>query len=673
MTSTIVPPVDLAPGMPSRVVTISATDVTEGGQPLEGQMVRFALSDTLDVSSGGDVIAKTQAEVVLDSNGEGRIRLPVYDEDVKTWCGKDWAVLVTATWGSQKAIRVPAGTSSIALSALPPVRPLRGREKQWAITGASVTVTEGGQWDATLDLSGGILNLDLTVPPGARPMLRGRIEAGGNPDNWRSGDSRQGQWDIINTSDAQALIANGYRAPQGTAPHYLEHYDDLGGAGGAAQRAITISSTGMAVYWRFALWNQAFGEWREQILEWSPKAFNFRRLATTPAVDRDPTTWTTSGQQGLWDVANQSDLTPMQNLGYLPPRAANPHIIEHLHSGGGWDVQTAVSVSADSSRMYWRPRPYNQGYEPWRPLDRLPQETLLPASFMAVGDSWVEGGSHGSLWPVEDTWVHKLGQNLGVTARNAGRGGAFVDEAALRAGRKQTYVKFSAGEIPASGSSPVTLSWTPELGGPRWFSQRGYIAGIRVFLECNGTTGAWTIRRDSASPSGAPTGAHPVGTGWMLWESDWQREEDQLTIIRTGMNNVARGVHGPHPTVVDHVVAGIDTYLSSLPLSGHNVIVMGLVPHLGQTGQLPVVSAINAGMKALAPRAYFDCLGYMQTEALADMGITPTQADLDAIDAGFAPASCYDAGDNGHANKAFHTALAGKLASIITDRGLVRP
>ena len=166
MTSTIVPPVDLAPGMPSRVVTISATDVTKGGTSLEGQMVRFALSDTLDVSSGGDVIAKTQAEVVLDEDGNGSIRLPVYDEDVKTWCGQDWAILVTATWGSQKAIRVPAGSSNIALSALPPVRPLRGREKQWAVTGASITVKEGATAGGSVSLNGGILDLSLTIPRG---------------------------------------------------------------------------------------------------------------------------------------------------------------------------------------------------------------------------------------------------------------------------------------------------------------------------------------------------------------------------------------------------------------------------------------------------------------------------------------------------------------------------
>ena len=176
MTSVIVPPVDLAPGMPSRVVTISATDVTEGGRSLEGQMLRFALSDTLDVTSGGDVIAKTQAEVVLDEAGNGRIRLPVYDASVKTWCGQDWAILVTTTWGSQKAIRVPAGASDIALSALPPVRPLRGREKQWAVTGASVTVVEGGNAGGSVSLKGGILDLLLTIPRG--DWSRGTLAVG---------------------------------------------------------------------------------------------------------------------------------------------------------------------------------------------------------------------------------------------------------------------------------------------------------------------------------------------------------------------------------------------------------------------------------------------------------------------------------------------------------------
>ncbi|WP_087483530.1 pyocin knob domain-containing protein [Brachybacterium massiliense] len=200
MTSTIVPPVDLAPGMPSRVVTISATDVTEGGTSLEGQMVRFALSDTLDVTSGGDVIAKTQAEVVLDSNGEGRIRLPVYDEDVKTWCGKDWAILVTASWGSQKAIRVPAGTSAIALSALPNIRPLRGREVQWALTGAGITVVEGSQWGATVSLDGGVLQFVLTVPPGGTAWYKGALGSSADLDTLADG-----AYVVVNGDVAEAI------------------------------------------------------------------------------------------------------------------------------------------------------------------------------------------------------------------------------------------------------------------------------------------------------------------------------------------------------------------------------------------------------------------------------------------------------------------------------------
>lgn len=187
MTSTIVPPVDLAPGMPSRVVTISATDITEGGQSMSGQKVHFALSDSLDVTSGGDVIAKTSATVTLDSNGDGRIRLPVYDENVRTWCGKEWAVLVSASWGSQKAIRVPAGTSTIALSALPNVRPLRGRELQWAVTGAGITVVEGAQWGASATLDGGVLRFVLTVPPGGTAWWKGMLGESANLDTLEDG------------------------------------------------------------------------------------------------------------------------------------------------------------------------------------------------------------------------------------------------------------------------------------------------------------------------------------------------------------------------------------------------------------------------------------------------------------------------------------------------------
>ncbi|MGY5764994.1 polysaccharide deacetylase family protein [Brachybacterium sp. DNPG3] len=184
MTSSIIPSADLAPGMPSRVVTIAATDVTEGGFSLAGQKVTFALSHTLD-ATGGTVIARTSATITLDAAGKGSIRLPVYSSSVDAWPlrraphdplgSDDWAIIVTTSWGSTKTIRVPAGTSTIALAALPDVRPLTPMESKWAITAAGITITEGAQWGATTSLDGGILTFNLTVPPGGTAYFRGPI------------------------------------------------------------------------------------------------------------------------------------------------------------------------------------------------------------------------------------------------------------------------------------------------------------------------------------------------------------------------------------------------------------------------------------------------------------------------------------------------------------------
>ncbi|UVY83787.1 polysaccharide deacetylase family protein [Brachybacterium sp. NBEC-018] len=175
MTSVAVPDNDLAPNMPSRVVTISATNVTEGGTTdggvtIPGKWVNFALSDTLDVTPGGDVIARTSQTVTLDSAGNGQIRLPVYDTSHgKGWeRDKDWAIIVTTSWGSSKAIRVPAGSTSIPLSQIPAVRPLSRNEMRYAITGVSVSVSVGstpGQASGNATLDGGIVRFGFVLPP----------------------------------------------------------------------------------------------------------------------------------------------------------------------------------------------------------------------------------------------------------------------------------------------------------------------------------------------------------------------------------------------------------------------------------------------------------------------------------------------------------------------------
>ena len=319
MTSVIVPPVDLAPGMPSRVVTISATDITEGGKSLAGQKVWFALSDSLDVTSGGDVIAKTSAEVVLDANGNGQIRLPVYSADVKTWCGKEWAVIVSTSWGSQKAVRVPAGSTTIALSALPNVRPLRGRELQWSVTGAAVTIVEGAQWDASIVLFGGILTLTLTVPPGATAYWRGSVF------------SADGNVDTLTEPGAYFVWANTAGLPAeepGGGVVEVSETRSTGGVVSQVQQELRTVGTTPKTYRRF----QGSSGWSEWV--WAGGSDSLRTSTVLPTDDLDLAV--RPGAYAFWGTAantpsggsgtaittellsNQGTVSTLMQLAYVP-------------------------------------------------------------------------------------------------------------------------------------------------------------------------------------------------------------------------------------------------------------------------------------------------------------------------------------------------------------------
>ena len=362
MTSTIVPPVDLAPGMPSRVVTISATDVTEGGKSLEGQMVRFALSDTLDVSSGGDVIAKTQAEVVLDSNGEGRIRLPVYDENVKTWCGQDWAILVTATWGSQKAIRVPAGTSSIALSALPPVRPLRGRELQWAVTGASVSVTEGASWDIDVSLSGGILDFDFTVPPGGTAWGRPPLGASTSLDGLERGDYIR----VGSFSTAQGYPFSG----SGTV-NVSTAYND---ANNGFQSVHAVTADGTAQFARRKV-SGSWGEWARE-----------KRPVQPLAVGDDADALRLETHDGTYRVASSAIADGVSGLPLARAGELTVRWIRGVNASTSVSVQTYITDQGEEFTRY-----SGTSWSPWRGGSGEAGDVSQVDVVLAIGQSNMSG------------------------------------------------------------------------------------------------------------------------------------------------------------------------------------------------------------------------------------------------------------------------------------------
>lgn len=161
---TLVPASDRAPSLASRVVTIHATDVTEGA-PAPDSFV-FSLPCALRVPAD-DVILRPGGVKVRLVDGRARVRLPVYSTAVQTVDGStDWVILVTPSWGRGEPypIRVPVGTSDISLADLPAVRPLTRREREYAITGVGVTVTEGAQAGGSASYANGQLDLKIQVP-----------------------------------------------------------------------------------------------------------------------------------------------------------------------------------------------------------------------------------------------------------------------------------------------------------------------------------------------------------------------------------------------------------------------------------------------------------------------------------------------------------------------------
>ena len=161
-TPTLVPASDRAPSLASRVVSIHATDVTEGAPAPDS--FTFSLPCALRVPAD-DVILRPGGVKVRLVDGRAQVRLPVYSDRVQTVGGSsDWVVIVKPSWGDSYAIRVPAGSSAINLADLPAVRPLTRREQEYAITGVGVTVTEGANAGGSASYANGQLDLKIQVP-----------------------------------------------------------------------------------------------------------------------------------------------------------------------------------------------------------------------------------------------------------------------------------------------------------------------------------------------------------------------------------------------------------------------------------------------------------------------------------------------------------------------------
>lgn len=148
----------------TRVVTIDVAELGETA-PATGY-VDFTLSWDLRVPGSKQLIKGGQTKRVELRDGRGQIALPVAGPTVVDDAGDAWVVLVQKSWAPYAyAIRVPAGTGSIALADIAPVQEVTPEIARWALTNVALTVREGSAAGSAA-LANGVLQLDLQVPRG---------------------------------------------------------------------------------------------------------------------------------------------------------------------------------------------------------------------------------------------------------------------------------------------------------------------------------------------------------------------------------------------------------------------------------------------------------------------------------------------------------------------------
>lgn len=197
----LVPPVDLVPSLPSRIVTIDVVNEVEGA-PADG-VVTFTLAGDIHVAADQKIVQARAAGVRVPLvDGRGRVRLPAWSGPTRG----PWGIWVRKSWAPHPyLIRVPAGSSSIDLSQITPLMEAPVTvNPEFLVTGAGVEVVEGAQWDATVSVAGGVASFVFTVPPGATPWARGSLSVSDVLDSLRLA-AHEGTYKINDGSMATAL------------------------------------------------------------------------------------------------------------------------------------------------------------------------------------------------------------------------------------------------------------------------------------------------------------------------------------------------------------------------------------------------------------------------------------------------------------------------------------
>ena len=116
MTLDMVPPVDLAPSLISRILTVHLVDLGEGDWA-RGETVTLTLVGDIHVPADKRIIRGGRSLTIPLPHGRARIRVPAW-----TQASGQWVLEVKKSWAPYPySVRVPPGAGEIDLSELPPI------------------------------------------------------------------------------------------------------------------------------------------------------------------------------------------------------------------------------------------------------------------------------------------------------------------------------------------------------------------------------------------------------------------------------------------------------------------------------------------------------------------------------------------------------------------------
>lgn len=310
---------------------------------------------------------------------------------------------------------------------------------------------------------------------------------------------------------------------------------------------------------------------------------------------------------GTWDFDYTSSTLNM------PPGLVGKGILTVRGSGQYTVVQ---EVTSREQNITWTRTGTNLGTTP-------PRWSDWAVTGVPEVSSRVEMGLVGDSLVASHNLVPSLTAALpGIYCYSRGWNGETTDGLTLRLGARDIYWTVDGGSIPATGSVTVTTAQKIELTASDTF-YTGLLAGVPGRISKVGSTYSFIRDTDGTAVTvSAPTQLVPT---WL------QSSKMHMIGILAGRNDVSLNAQGVEGSIPAHVVANVRRIIEWMTPRKKLFFLMGTINKMsepvGSAGYEAVVE-INKRLGDLYPGQFVGIRDYLINQAIYDLGITPTSADL---------------------------------------------